>query len=189
MFDGRCRADDAMGVFLCFRWRDDLRVVPYFRRDGAVREEQVRRESVLRSGVDAGTGAALPRESDDTEVVPPSSRWALPRPVRDGRPPCSNWRDDLRVVPCFRRDCAVCEEQVKRESVLRSSAESGQGGLCRENRTTRRSSLQVVDGRCRAGFAGDGCKMGGGFAARVGRHGGRPSMCSMGALLSATGWA
>jgi len=96
------------------------------------------------------TGAALPRESDDTEVVPPSSRWALPRPVRDGRPPCSNWRDDLRVVPCFRRDCAVCEEQVKRESVLRSSAESGQGRLCRVSRTTRRSSLQVVDGRYRA---------------------------------------
>ena len=93
------------------------------------------------------TGAALPRESDDTEVIPPSGRWALPRPLRDGRPPCANWRDDLRVVPCFRRDCAVCEEQVRRGSVLRSSAEAGQGRLRRESRTTRRSSLQVVDGR------------------------------------------
>lgn len=37
-----------------FNWRDDLRVVPYFRRDGAVREEQVKWESVLRSSVEAG---------------------------------------------------------------------------------------------------------------------------------------
>ena len=150
MFDGRCRADDAMGVFLCFRWRDDLRVVPYFRRDCAVCAEQVKRESVLRSSAESGQGG-LCRENRTTRR---SSLQVVDGRCRAqgamGAQPCSNWRDDLRVVPCFRRDCAVCEEQVKRESVLRSSAESGQGRLCRVSRTTRRSSLQVVDGRCRA---------------------------------------
>ena len=118
VFDGRCRADGAGGVSCCFRWRDDLRVVPCFRRDCAVREGQVWRERVLRSGVDAGWGR-LRRESRTTR------RSSLQ--VVDGRCRadgamgvflCFRWRDDLRVVPCFRRDCAVREGQVWRERVF-----------------------------------------------------------------------
>ena len=136
-----------MGAPPCANWRDDLRVVPCFRRDCAVCEEQVKRESVLRSSAEAGQGR-LCRESRTTrrsslQVVDGRCRAQCAM----GAPPCANWRDDLRVVPCFRRDCAVCEEQVRRESVLRSSVEAGQGRLRRESRTTRRSSLQVVDGR------------------------------------------
>ena len=85
MVDGRCRANGTMGAQPCANWRDDLRVVPCFRRDCAVCEEQVKRESVFALECGSRTGAALPRESDDTEVIPPSGRWALPRQLHDGR--------------------------------------------------------------------------------------------------------
>ena len=100
-------------------WR--AAAVPRFRREAA---------SLL------DVKAASPQIWAPTEHRPPEDRLALPRRFRVRRPLRSKWRDDLRVVPRFRR-AAPSATSVR---------VSDKGGSRRRNGRRRSIALQVSTG-------------------------------------------
>ena len=118
------------------KWRDDLRVVPSLRRAALfARIWRIANRFLLFEGESQIRAAPAAKVGADG-ASPSKSRLALSRRSREGCPPRSNWRDDLRVVPSIRR-AAPCTRSVR---------VSGMGGCPHKNGMTRRSSLQLSRG-------------------------------------------